>query len=305
MVNPRSELYERHPDWVLSAGRHERSVKRDQLVLNLGLPAVQQYILDFMTDLLASGDIEYIKWDCNRGVHEASSPSESHRYILGLYRIAETLNSRFPDVLFEGCASGGGRFDPGLLYYWPQTWTSDNTDALDRLSIQFGTTLVYPPSTMGCHVSACPNEQSGRVTPFEFRAHVAMMGGSFGFELDPAKLEEQERQQIPEWLALSERVSQVTLEADLYRLADPEESNYPAVLYMSQDGSLGALFAFCLRAVKRMDCGPLRLQGLDPKAQYDVDGERWTGAALMEAGLSLRWACKDFQSRLIWVTRVE
>ncbi|RSH89152.1 hypothetical protein EHS25_002264 [Saitozyma podzolica] len=305
MVNPHSELFDKHPDWVLSAGRHERSVKRDQLVLNLGLAPVQEYILEFMSDLLASGDIEYIKWDCNRCIHEAPSPSDSHGYVLGLYRIAETLNSRFPEVLFEGCASGGGRFDPGLLHYWPQTWTSDNTDALDRLSIQFGTTLVYPASAMGCHVSACPNEQSGRVTPFEFRAHVAMMGGSFGFELDPAKLEERERQQIPKWLALSEKVSKVTLEADLYRLADPEESNYPAALYMSHDGSLGVLFAFCLRAVKRMDCGPLRLQGLDPQATYDVDEERWTGAALMEAGLSLCWACKAFQSRLFAVVAIQ
>lgn len=191
MVNPNSSLYKAHPDWVLAAGPYPRTLRRDQLVLDVARPDVQDFIIDSVTRILASappgadggGGISYVKWDNNRGMHELPAPGADHAYMLGLYRVLDVLTTRFPDVLWEGCASGGGRFDPGALQYFPQMWTSDNTDALARLSIQFGTSLVYPPSTMGAHVSAVPNKQTTRTIPVGFRAHVAMMGGSFGLEL--------------------------------------------------------------------------------------------------------------------------
>ncbi|KAF4412346.1 Alpha-galactosidase 2, partial [Fusarium austroafricanum] len=158
MINKNSELYEKHPDWVLHAGEYPRSETRQQLVLNAALPQVQEYIIKSVSDILSTVPVKYVKWDNNRGMHESPTPDNHHAYILGMYRVFDELTSRFPDVLWEGCASGGGRFDPGILQYFPQVWTSDNTDALDRIHIQFGTSLVYPPSTMGAHVSAVPNE---------------------------------------------------------------------------------------------------------------------------------------------------
>lgn len=305
MVNPQSELYERHPEWVLYSGRHARSEKRNQLVLNLSLPEVQGFVVDAMTRLLSSADIRYIKWDCNRGINELASPAVAHDYILGLYRVLETLNTRFPDVLFEGCASGGGRFDAGILYYWPQSWTSDNTDALDRLSIQFGTSLAYPASSMGCHVSACPNEQVGRTTPLEFRAHVAMMGGSFGFELDPKHLSEDERAAVPQLIRLADEINPIVIEGDMYRLAVPGESNRPAVQYLSSDGARGVVLAYQIQAMLRVDTGAIRLQGLESAAVYRIGGREYDGETLMNAGLELRWQPKDYQSMVLPLYRVE
>lgn len=304
MVNPKSELYESHPDWVLHSGEHERSEKRWQLVLDLGRRDVQDYILDSMTRLLASADIKYIKWDCNRGINEMPSPSHGHNYVLGLYRVLGALNDRFPDVLFEGCASGGGRFDAGILHYWPQSWTSDNTDALDRLFIQFGTTVVYPPSSMGCHVSACPNEQVGRTTPLEFRAHVAMMGGSFGFELAMEHMSQEERETVPSLIALSEKINPLVIHGDIYRLALPDESNTPAALYMSQAGDRGVLLVFRMFTTLRTDTGNIKLQGLQEHADYRVDGIVHRGASLMNAGMKFIWENKDYQSKVLMFERV-
>ena len=305
MVNPQSDLYQAHPEWVLHSGAHQRSTKRSQLVLNLALPAVQDFILDAMIHLLSSADIRYIKWDCNRGINELSRPLDAHDYILGLYRILDELNKRFPNVLFEGCASGGGRFDAGILYYWPQSWTSDNTDALDRLFIQFGTSLVYPASSMGCHVSACPNEQVGRTTPFEFRAHVAMMGGSFGFELDPTDLSDEERATIPALIEQSEKLNSTVVSGDMYRLVRPDQSNRPAVFYLARDGREGWLLAYQMQAMIRTDTGAIKLQGLDTMRMYEVQGVLMDGATLMNAGLQVKWECKDYQSKVIGVKRVD
>lgn len=304
MCNPASDLYELHPDWVMHSGDHERTEKRNQLVLDLGREDVQKYIIDSMATLLASADIRYIKWDCNRGINEMPAPHYSHNYVLGLYHILETLTTRFPDILWEGCASGGGRFDPGILHYWPQSWTSDNTDAVDRLSIQFGTTLAYPASSMGCHVSACPNEQVGRDTPLEFRAHVAMMGGSFGFELAMEHMSAEEQAIIPSLIEFSEKINPIIIHGDLYRLALPDESNTPTAFYLDRSGDIGVLFAFQVYTVLRTDVGNVKLQGLVPEADYRVDGVVWRGAALMNAGLKFKWTNKDYQSRVCVVERV-
>ncbi|RYP74452.1 hypothetical protein DL770_007592 [Monosporascus sp. CRB-9-2] len=303
MVSPRSELYDANPDWALHADGYPRTETRNQLVLNLGLPEVQQYVIESLSKILEGADISYVKWDNNRGMHETPSPNTGHRYMLGMYHVFEVLTSRFPDVLFEGCASGGARFDPGILHYFPQVWTSDNTDALDRIRIQFGTSLVYPASAMGAHVSAVPSHQTGRTTPFSFRAHVAMMGGSFGFELDPADLDEEERTQIPELIALAEKLSPVVIQGDLWRLNLPEESNWPAALFIAPDGSRAVLFWFQLRANINHAAPFLRLQGLDPQARYTVDGNAtYSGSTLMNMGLQ-HYFQGDYQSKVVLIEK--
>jgi alpha-galactosidase len=309
MVNPASELFEAHPEWALQAEGYPLTEARQQLVLDLSQTAVQDYIIDKLTDILNSADISYVKWDNNRGMHELPSPSVPHAYMLGLYRVLETLTTRFPEVLWEGCASGGGRFDPGLYHYWAQSWTSDNTDAIDRLFIQFGTSLVYPPSSMGAHVSAVPNHQTGRTTPLEFRAHVALMGGSFGFELDLNKLPEEEQAQIPRLVALSEKVNPLVITGDLYRLERPDESNWPTAMFVSPDKarSSAVLLAYRMQSIINWHSPPVRLQGLDPEATYELEEEgqeavEYTGRTLMNAGLHL--ALKgDYQSRVIFLRR--
>jgi alpha-galactosidase len=299
MVNAKSELFEQHPDWVLQAGTYARSEQRNQLVLNVALPAVQDYIIDSMSTILRDAPISYVKWDNNRGIHEVPSPKTYHAYMLGLYRVLETLTTRFPDVLWEGCASGGGRFDAGLLPYFPQSWTSDNTDAVDRVAIQFGTSMAYPASTMGCHISHTPNDYTGRTTSISFRAHVAMMGGSFGFELDPSKIPAEDRKQIPELIQLAEKVNPIIINGDMFKLALPEETQYPAIMYVSEDGKQAVLFAFQMVARMVISQPTIRLQGLVPEASYLVDGKsKYTGQTLMNGGMQFGFK-GDYDSRVV------
>ena len=304
MVNAKSELYEAHPDWILHAGNYPRTEGRQQLVLNLGLKEVQDYIIDFMSKLLKDAPISYIKWDNNRGMHEVSQPREFHAYMLGMYRVLDVLTTTFPDVLWEGCASGGGRFDAGILQYFPQSWTSDNMDAIDRINIQFGTSVVYPASSMGAHIGACPSHVTGRYQSIEFRAHVAMMGGSFGVELDPDSISEEERKQIPELFKLSEKLNPTIITGDLYRLSLPEESQHPAALYVAEDGSRAVLFAFQLLHTPVHEVPVIRLQGLDSAAKYKLDGgQTYSGATLMNGGI--RFPLKgDYSSKVVFLDRV-
>ncbi|RDA86399.1 hypothetical protein CP532_6474 [Ophiocordyceps camponoti-leonardi (nom. inval.)] len=304
MVNVDSVLYGEHPDWVLHAGSYPRTETRHQLVLNLALPAVQDYIIDAVSKVLTDQPrIEYVKWDSNRGIHEMPSPATAHAYMVGLYYVMRTLTERFPKIIWEGCASGGGRFDPGILQYFPQVWTSDNTDPLDRLHIQFGTSLVYPPATMGAHVSASPNGLTGRTTPIEFRAHVAMMGGSFGFELDMNEMPNEDRAKVPDLIMLAERVNALVVKSDLWRLRLPGESNWPAALFVTEDGRQAVLFYFQVRAAINEALPMLRLQGLDPKARYVVDGDRTvSGSTLVNKGVSYRLE-GDYSSKIVFLQR--
>lgn len=304
MVNPKSELYEKHPDWVMSAGLHDRSETRNQLVLNLALPEVQTSIINTITELLQGANVSYVKWDHNRAIHESSAPHNYHGYILGMYKVFDALTSRFPDILWEGCAAGGGRFDPGVLQYFPQIWTSDNMDPIDRINTQFGTSVVYPLSTMGAHVGAVPNHVTGRVQPMEFRAHVAMMGGSFGFELDPDSLEESERKKIPALIKLAEKINPIVVKGDLYRLRLPGTSQHPAAMVISPDGSQAVLFAFQLLATSMHEVPLLKLQGLDPAARYQLDeGKIFSGATLMNGGIQIPFH-RDNDSRIIFLQRL-
>ncbi|KAF6844459.1 alpha-galactosidase 2 [Colletotrichum musicola] len=304
MVNPNSTLYNEHPDWVIHAGNYPRTIRRNQLVLNVALPEVQEFIIESLSSILSNSSISYVKWDNNRGFHETPFPGVSHAYMLGIYHVFEVLTSRFPDVLWEGCASGGGRFDAGVLYYFPQIWTSDNTDAFDRLFIQFGTSLAYPLSAMGAHVSAVPNHLTGRTIPIKFRAHVAMMGGSFGLELNPAEISDEDKAQIPELMALSERVNPIVIGGDLWRLNLPEESNWPAALVVSEDGSEAVLFYYQVRALYNHARPRLRLQGLEPAASYSLDGNgTYSGATLMSTGVQYDFE-GDYDSRVVLIEKV-
>ena len=306
MVNPQSELYENHPDWVLSAADYKRTEAREQLVLNLGLREVQDYIIESIADLVKdrNSPVTYVKWDNNRAIHETASSQSFHQYILGVYRVFDNLTSRFPDVLWEGCSAGGGRFDPGILQYFPQVWTSDNMDPLDRIKIQFGTSLVYPASTMGAHVGAVPSHVTRRTQSLQFRAHVALMGGSFGFELDPDKLPEEERAQIPELVALAEKINPIIIKGDLWRLRLPEESQDPAALIISEDGSQAILFAFHLLSTVSHEYPFVRLQGLEPSAKYKLDGEKVvSGATLMNGGIRFDFR-RDYESKIVLIERV-
>ncbi|KAG5984050.1 Alpha-glucosidase 2 [Claviceps digitariae] len=291
MVNPKSSLYEEHPDWVLHAGDYPRTLTRNQLVLNLALPQVQEFVVESVSNILDSYKISYVKWDNNRGIHETPASYTDHQYILGLYKVYKILVDKYPNVLWEGCASGGGRFDPGILHYFPQIWTSDDTDAAERVYIQFGTSLAYPSSAMGAHVSATPNQQTGRNESIEFRAHVAMMGGSFGLELDPAHMSQQDRAKIPALIQLAEKVNPIVIKGDMWRLQLPEDSNYPAALFVSKDQKQAVLFYFKLYKAHINDAWPsIRLQGLDARAMYKVDDNQTvSGATLMNKGISYQF----------------
>ncbi|KAJ5464405.1 uncharacterized protein N7458_000091 [Penicillium daleae] len=303
MVNSKSTLYQEHPEWALYAEEYPRTEQRNQLILNLALAEVQDFIINSVSELLSSADITYVKWDHNRCMHETPSPTTHHAYMLGVYRVFETLTTRFPNVLWEGCASGGGRFDPGVMQYFPQIWTSDNTDAVDRIFIQFGTSLAYPASSMCGHISAVPNHQTGRTVPMEFRAHVAMMCGSFGLELDPTELQPEERAIIPDMIALSEKINPIVLTGDMWRLSLPEESNWPAVLYISKDGSQAVLFLYQLGSKVNHALSRVRLQGLDAQDMYFVDGEGpYSGGMLMSVGLQYCFET-DYASKVVFLEK--
>lgn len=303
MVNPNSTLYNEHPDWALHDRNYPRTLTRNQLVLNVGLPEVQDFIINFMHNLLDSAPITYIKWDNNRGMHELPTPAQDYAYMLGLYRVIDNLTTSYPDILWEGCASGGGRFDAGLLHYWPQSWTSDNTDASDRLTIQIGTSMAYPPSSMGCHVSAVPNGLTNRNISISYRAHVALMCGSFGFELNPVELSSEERAAIPGILADWEKINPIVISGDFYRLRIPDKSNWPAVQFVSNDSTTAVAFAFQQQAKVKPAAPPLRMQGLDAGAKYTSNAYNGTvsGATLMNAGLNLAFEIADYQSQLVWL----
>lgn len=303
MINPNSSLYEKHPEWAMHSGSYERTLTRNQLVLNVALPEVQDFIIDAVSNILSKADITYVKWDNNRGIHQTPHPYTDHQYMLGIYRVFDKLTTDFPDVLWEGCASGGGRFDPGVLQYFPQIWTSDDSDAVERLYIQFGTSLAYPPSAMGAHVSNVPNYLTNRNTSLVFRAHVAMMGGSFGFELNPSEMSQEERDMVPELISLYEEINPIIVTGDLYRLSLPSESNYPAALFITPDGNKAVLFYFQIKSTINTGWPILRLQGLDPSATYKVDNNgTFSGATLMNSGISYNFR-GDFDSKLVMLEK--
>ena len=305
MISQQSNLYKSHPDWAISAPNRPNTLSRNQLVLDLTKPQVQEYIISVLSDFLTKYDISYVKWDMNRHITECYSdylPSNRqkefhHRYILGLYKILETITSKFPDILFEGCSGGGGRFDPAMLYYTPQIWASDDSDAVERMKIQYGTSMVYPLSSMTAHVSVVPNHQIMRVTPFSTRSNVAM-SCSFGYELDPCKLTEKEREEIRNNNAYYKKIEPLVLHGDFYRLFSPFEGSTCAWMIVSKDKSSAVMWYFESLTVPAHPVQRLRLAGLDPDRTYYITelGRSFTGAELMYAGISLPVLFGDFKS---------
>ena len=307
MVSRQSRLFEAHPDWAIGIPGRPRTESRQQLVLDMARPDVVDHLFKVLSEVLSSAPISYVKWDMNRNITEAWSPSLPpdrqgeffHRYILGVYELYRRLTERFPDILFESCAGGGGRFDPGLLAFAPQGWTSDGTDAIERLRIQWGTSLAYPLSSMAAHVSAVPNHQVGRVTPLATRAAVAFFG-VFGYELDPLALSTEERAEIADQVAFYARHRELFQFGRFSRLVSPFEGDRNRVAWMVASEDRRQAIAGVYRILGTPDPGPgrLRLVGLDPDAEYVVSawpvtddrlarpntGER-SGAELMAAGL--------------------
>ncbi|TJY40675.1 alpha-galactosidase [Cohnella pontilimi] len=310
MVSPDSELYRKHPDWCLHVPEARRTQGRNQLILDLSREDVRSYIVETVGEVLASAPIDYVKWDMNRHMTEIGSaklPPErqretAHRYILGLYEVLEAITARFPNVLFECCSGGGGRFDPGMLYYMPQTWTSDNSDAVSRLYIQYGTSLVYPISAMGAHVTAVPNHQVHRTTSLRMRGDVAMFG-NFGYELDLSQLTSEEKKiaagQVMEYKALRSLIQF----GEFYRLRNPFEGNDAAWMVVSEDRSEAFVAYFRVLSESYAPTGWLKLKGLDPEAEYVVEGsgERYGGDQLLHAGVAIPSLQGDFQSATWWL----
>lgn len=286
MISPDSDLYRNHPDWCIHAQSRPRTEGRQQLILDLTRPEVCKYIVDSVCSVLSSCPISYVKWDMNRNMTEMPKKGFAHRYILGLYQVLEEITSRFPDILFESCSGGGGRFDAGMLYYMPQTWTSDDTDGVERLYIQEGTGLVYPISSMGAHISAVPNHQVGRTTPVTFRSKVAMMG-RFGLELDLGKLDEETLDTLSKEIALYKCYQQDIHRGDLYRLLSPYQGRTAAYEIVSDQRVL--VFVMNISGAPCQAPLRLKLQGLRPDGRYkDVDtGAVWEGCTLMGAGIPL------------------
>lgn len=313
MVSPESELYRNHPDWCLHVPGNKRTEARQQLVLDLSRKDVCDYIVESVSAVLSSAPITYVKWDMNRNMTEIGSallPAErqretAHRYILGLYDVLERIVSQFPHILFESCSGGGGRFDPGMLYYMPQTWTSDDTDAVERLKIQYGTSMVYPASSMGAHVSAVPNHQVHRITPLETRGHVAM-SGNFGYELDLTKLSEDERKDIRKQVAEYKELRMLIQYGDFYRLRSPFEGNETAWMFVSNDKKEAFATYFKVLAEPNAPLRRLRLKGLDPAKSYRFEhsGEVYRGDELMHFGLNIPQLEGDYRSVLFVLKEV-
>lgn len=321
MVNEDSQLYRSHPDWALSVPGRKPTMGRSQLVLDLSRAEVVEWLYQTFAGILRENPIDYVKWDMNRHLTDLFSHALpggrqgelSHRYVLGLYDLLERLTTEFPDVLFEGCSGGGGRFDAAMLAYHPQIWCSDNTDPIARLTIQNGTSYGYPVASMGSHVSASPNHQTGRSTPIGTRSVVAM-AGTFGYELDPGSLTEEEKEQIRRQIAQYHTWQDLIREGDYYRLRTGDPFTAWQLVSENKDETL---FSFVMTQVSsNPKPSHLRLKGLDPDARYMLESAEFygcnvrlphrpdrifTGAELMYGGYTLPIMQGDYPSaQLFW-----
>ncbi|HFI0335857.1 alpha-galactosidase [Streptococcus suis] len=303
MISIDSDLYREHPDWAIHTEGRLPIYSREQLVLDLTKQEVCDYIIDSVSSILESANISYVKWDMNRNITSIPEGLANdhrfefhHRYMLGLYSVLDHLTKRFPDILFESCAGGGGRNDLGIMYYMPQAWASDDTDAIERLSIQEGTSLIYPPSSIGAHVSAVPNHQVGRITPLATRGNVAMMGGAFGYELDLTKLSEKELDEISQQIETYHSIRETIQFGQLYRLK--KTTNTWAANYVSQDKNQAVFTFIKILAKPEAPLLHVRLKGLDPDALYECPqlGETFYGDELMNIGLEMPHVQQDYFS---------
>jgi alpha-galactosidase len=328
MVSPDSDLYRAHPDWAIALPGRAPTLSRNQCVLDLSRQEVIDYVYESVAQILRSANIEYVKWDMNRPLCDLGSaalPPERmgelcHRYVLGVYQLQGRLLAEFPYLLLENCSGGGARFDPGMLYYSPQIWCSDDTDAIERLAIQEGTALIYPLSAIGAHVSDCPNHTVGRTTPFATRGLVAL-AGTFGYELDVTKIPAADRSLIPEQVAMYHRYNDLIRTGDYYRIASYAENHlYDCYGVVSKDKT-EALFTYV--QVLARPCAHSRrvqLKGLNPKYDYRLEetgevlggdmqliasqnGSILGGDELMNAGLLFAPLAGDFQGKLVYLKK--
>lgn len=313
MISEESNLYKEHPDWAIQIPGRKPMRGRYQLVLDMTRQDVRDYLYRQISNVLDCANVEYIKWDMNRSISDWYSPgllsgrqSEMpHRYVLGLYELLERLTTDYPDVLFEGCSGGGGRFDAGMLYYCPQIWCSDDTDAYERTKIQYGTSFFYPISTVGSHVSAVPNHQTGRITPLETRA-VTAMAGSFGYELDLNTLSEEEKAEVAEQIVRFKKYGLLIHSGSYHRLSNPMEDKFAIWSFVSEDKKQVLVHGMIFRTEANMLRYPVRLRGLDVAKKYRLNetGQIYTGKALMEAGILLPKAWGDYVPVELYFTQV-
>lgn len=303
MVNEDSDLYRKHPDWAFAVPGKKPVRSRNQLVLDFSRKEVVDYIYDSITKVIESGNIEYIKWDMNRSIANVYSSEDKYQgnvyydYVLGLYDFLERLNKNYPDILIEGCSGGGGRFDAGMLYYTPQIWCSDNTDAIDRTKIQYGTSFGYPISAVGAHVSAVPNHQTGRSVSIDTRGVVAM-SGSFGYELDLGKVSEAEKNTIKEQIKTFKKEAELIHNGLYYRLSDPYKDPVAAWEFVSKDGDDVLVNVVCLKMHGNMQPLYVRFKGLNENVTYkDVKtGKIYPAEALMNIGMPFMPELGEYQS---------
>lgn len=322
MISPESKLYEEHPDWAIAIPSRTPGLARNQFVLDISRKEVRDCIVDKICKVLHSANIKYVKWDMNRPLSDIGSaclPADRqgelyHRFTLGMYDMQERMLSEFPDLLLENCSGGGARFDPGMLYYSPQIWCSDDTDAIERLAIQESTSMIYPLSSMGAHVSVCPNHTVGRNTPFETRGYVAL-AGTFGYELDVTKLSDADKAMVPRQVAMYHRFNDLVREGDYYRIASYQENRlFDCFQVVSKDKKESLVFFVQVLGEPNRHSRNIRLQGLCPDMQYvmqDVTVEPGKellqatdkvakGDTLMNAGMQVQRMWGDYQAKLFY-----
>jgi alpha-galactosidase len=311
MISPDSDLYRAHPDWAIAIPNRTAGLARNQYVLDFSRKEVVDYIYESIASILRSANIEYVKWDMNRPLSDIGSatlPQDRqgelyHRYVLGVYELQDRLTKEFPHLLLENCSGGGARFDAGMLYYSPQIWCSDDTDAIERLQIQEGTAIVYPLSAMGAHVSDCPNHTVGRITPFETRGYVAL-AGTFGYELDVTKIPEEDRAMIPEQIKMYHTYNDLVRTGDYYRIASYSENHmYDCWQVVSKDKKESLVTFIQVLNRANQHSRRIKLKGLDPSKKYRIEGSELTymGSTLMNAGILVQNPWGDFKGQLIHV----
>ncbi len=320
MISPDSNLYREHPDWAFAVPGRTGSLARNQYVLDLTRQEVRDYVYEMIAAVLRSANIEYVKWDMNRQLSDMGScglPADRqgelyHRQVLAVYELQDRMTKEFPYLLLENCSGGGARFDPGMLYYSPQIWCSDDTDAVERLSIQAGTAMIYPLSTMGAHVSDCPNHALGRTTPFETRGYVAL-AGTFGYELDVTKIAKEEQDKIPDQVAMYHKYNDLVREGDYYRIAHYAENHYYDCFEVVAKDKSEALVTY-IQVLNRPNFHSrrIRIPGLDKTACYVIENAQdwpeiaqteYHGDTLHYAGINIPVLNGDFQGRLMHLVR--
>lgn len=312
MISQDSNLYRAHPEWVMQVPGKNPVRTRNQLVLDFANPQVVDYIYDAMCHVLGQAEIEYVKWDMNRSLSDIYSGYADNQgtvfydYMLGVYRLLEKLTAKFPDILWEGCSGGGGRFDYGMLYYTPQIWCSDNTDAVDRVRIQYGTSFGYPLSVIGAHVSAVPNHQTGRTVNIHTRG-VAAMTGAFGYELDLGKLSEEDKESVREQIALYHKTAPLLQNGTYYRLSNPFTDEYGAWMVVDAQKQTALVSMVVLNIHANMPVIYVKPSGLDGNLKYkdSASGKIYAGEALMAYGLPIPLRFGDYQAYQVLFEAVE